>query len=134
MQIATVSNSENFLPLSTLVLHVDISGRLCRNGSDTRAIGALREWGREGDSPVEKIQVKNLTRDRQHQLRRVHAQCDTSLSTLLRDALGGKCACTGPGKVDHENSLVVLAEDGERNVPGLWIVEDLVLVLVDLLQ
>ena len=97
-----------------------------------RAVGATRGLG--GDSPIEKIQVKYLTCDRQHQLRRVHAQCDTSLPTVFRDALGEHGACAGPREVDHENCLVVLAEDGEGNVTRLWIVEDLVLVLVDLLE
>ena len=64
----------------------------------------------------------------------MHTQRETPLAAALRDAIGGRAARARPRKIDHEDRLVVLAEDGERNVPGLRVVKDSVFVLVDLLE
>ena len=64
----------------------------------------------------------------------MHAQRNTPLPTVLRDALAGLGACARPREVDHEDRLVVLSEDGERNVSGFWIVGNTVFVRVDLLE
>ena len=83
--------------------------------------------------PIKDIETQDLVRDREHHLRGVHAQLHTFLATGLRHAAAGLGA--RPGEVDHEDGLVVLAEDGQCDVARLVVVKDVMhVVLVDILQ
>lgn len=63
-----------------------------------------------GGVPIEEIQIQDLIRDRQHHLGGIDAQFHAFPPTVLRDLTVRSFA--RPGEAYHEDSFVVLAEDG----------------------
>ena len=130
MQMETEIRSRNLLHLCGRSGSGSLAGLqqdICK-GKEIARQGAKRTH-----SPVEDVQTQDLVRDREHHLRGGDAQLHAAPAAGVRDAAVGLAA--RPGEVDQEDGLVVLAEDGQRDVARVVVVQDAVhVVLVDVLQ